>query len=105
MRFTLRVVDNQNYLPFSRLEDFNGFFFPSGQEECTTHYNNTEAAAEKMSYFYNLYKEGKHLLPQDTQNALQGKIDVNVGERESRTVSSLLYTGGGKSWNSVLCLR
>ncbi|XP_060558524.1 DENN domain-containing protein 3-like isoform X2 [Ruditapes philippinarum] len=66
----------------------------SGQEECTTHYNNTEAAAEKMSYFYNLYKEGKHLLPQDTQNALQRKIDVNVGERESRTVSSLLYTGG-----------
>ncbi|XP_053382269.1 DENN domain-containing protein 3-like isoform X2 [Mercenaria mercenaria] len=66
----------------------------SGQENCTTHSQNTEAAAEKLSHFYCLYREGKHLLPHDTQDTLQRKIDVNIGERESKTVHTLLYTGG-----------
>lgn len=54
-----------------------------------------EASAEELSYFYNLFKKGKYELPVDTQEALQRKIDVNIGEKGSKTINSLLYTGGG----------
>lgn len=42
-------------------------------------------------------KEGNYILPKDTQDALQHRINANAGEKESRTVSAVLYTGGNES--------
>jgi hypothetical protein len=57
----------------------------------------SEIVAEKLSYFYELYLNGTHQLSDDTKDALQMKIDVNFGEKDQKTVYSLLYTGGGET--------
>ncbi|KAL4218124.1 Rab guanyl-nucleotide exchange factor [Mactra antiquata] len=68
----------------------------SGQQECTTHSENSVGAAELLGIYTKLLKAGKHKLPKDTKEALQRKIDVNIGEKDSKTIQSLLYSGGGE---------
>ncbi|XP_060592551.1 DENN domain-containing protein 3-like [Ruditapes philippinarum] len=66
----------------------------SGHDECSTHFMKSEIVAVKLSYFYELYLNGTHHLSDNTKDALRMKIDVNFGEKDQKTVYSLLYTGG-----------
>ncbi|GFS17507.1 DENN domain-containing protein 3 [Elysia marginata] len=67
----------------------------SGQDERTTHHKHVSRAAETLCYFSSYISEGRHNLPPDTLQALQHRVDPNMGQRERKTVEVLLYTAGG----------
>lgn len=68
-----------------------------GQQEDTPHHNHIEDWAEKLAFYSQAKRDGKHKLPKDTKEALQHKIDPNMREKERKTVQALLYTGGEDS--------
>ncbi|GFN87386.1 DENN domain-containing protein 3 [Plakobranchus ocellatus] len=67
----------------------------SGQDERATHHKHVTRAAETLCYFSAYMAEGRHNLPPDTLQALQHRVDPNMGQRERKTVEVLLYTAGG----------
>ena len=68
----------------------------SGQQEDAPHHDQIETWADRLAFYTQAKEAGKHILPKDTKEALQHKIDPNIGERERKTVQALLYTSGGK---------
>ena len=81
-------------------QKYDNYFF-SGQQETVPHHEHIENWADKLAFYTQAKEARKHVLPKDTKEALQHKIDPNMGERERKTVQALLYTSGGKIFFSL----
>ncbi|XP_052249982.1 DENN domain-containing protein 3-like isoform X2 [Dreissena polymorpha] len=66
----------------------------SGQETLALLNTKIEKVAEKLSVFSHMVDQGRHILPGDTRDALQTKLDPNILEKKRQTVQALLYTCG-----------
>ncbi|XP_052763483.1 DENN domain-containing protein 3-like isoform X2 [Mya arenaria] len=74
----------------------------SGQDDVSTHCKRVAEVADQLSYFIKLMLTEKHILPKDTKDALQTKLDPNVSEKERQSVQALLYIGGDSSTTPML---
>ncbi|XP_046563294.1 DENN domain-containing protein 3-like [Haliotis rubra] len=69
----------------------------SGNENGSSHEENVTASAENLCHFTKYMSEGRHNLPKDTVDALQHRVDPNIGDRDRKTVEAILYTPGTDS--------
>ncbi|KAL3889951.1 hypothetical protein ACJMK2_002266 [Sinanodonta woodiana] len=67
------------------------------QLKCIANHEELEKAVLHLAYYTGYKNKGHHILPKDTVDALQHRLDPNMGERERRTVQALLYTPGDDS--------
>ncbi|XP_071115089.1 DENN domain-containing protein 3-like [Haliotis cracherodii] len=69
----------------------------SGNEAGSAHEETVTSSAENLCHFTRYTSEGRHNLPKDTVEALQHRVDPNIGDRDRKTVEALLYTPGTDS--------
>ncbi|KAL5010460.1 hypothetical protein ScPMuIL_012765 [Solemya velum] len=66
----------------------------SGEEECTAYFECVDTAASHLCHYTQCKSNKQHILPVDTMQALQKRIDPNLEQKDRQSVQALLYTPG-----------